>query len=119
MAGKKLTSTKKLLLLITIVRKNKTDYFVDLIESLGANMQLIAVGNGTTISTVFADELGTKSVIFSVITEDNEKKIIKVLSEKFDEIRDGKGVCWTIPLSSVMGVTFFNFLSNNKSDIIG
>ena len=119
MAENKLTSTKKLLLLVTIVRKRKADFYVDLIESLGANLQLIAVGNGTTTSTVFTDEIGTKSVIFSVITEDNEKKIIKRLQEKFVEIRDGKGVCWTIPLSSVMGVTFFNFLSNNKSGIIG
>ena len=116
---KKLVSTKKLLLLVTIVRKNKTDYFLDLIEGLGANLQLVAVGSGTTKATVFTDEIGTKSVIYSVITEDNVKKVLKTLNEKFNELRDGRGVCWTCPLSSVMGVTFFNFLSNNKSNIIG
>lgn len=117
--NKKLTSTKKLLMLVTIVRKTKTDFYVDLIESFGVNMQLIVIGNGTTKATVFTDEIGSKTVIFSIITEDKAKKILNELSDKFREIRDGKGVAWTVPLSSVMGVTFFNFLSNNKSNFIG
>lgn len=116
---KRLTSTKKLLLLITIVRKNKADYYLDLLSGMGANLQMTALGNGTTKSAIFTDEIGTKAVIFSIIPEDSSVKIMKVLAEKFDELRDGKGVSWTIPLSSVMGVTFFNFLSNNKSNIIG
>ncbi len=118
-SSKKLTSTKKLLLLVTIVRKNKAEYFIDLIESNGANMQLVSVGSGTTKAKVFTDEIGTKAVIFSIVPEDKIKKLLTILSNKFEEIRDGKGVCWTIPLSSVMGVTFFNFLSNNKSNFIG
>lgn len=117
--NKKLTSTKKLMMLVTIVRKSKTDFYVDLIESFGANMQLITIGNGTTKATVFTDEIGSKAVIFSIVTEDKVKSIMSALKEKFDTLRDGKGVCWTCPLSSVMGVTFFNFLSNNKSSIIG
>lgn len=116
---KKLTSTKKLLLLVTIIRKNKADYYLDLLSELGANLQLTAIGSGTTKSSIFTDEIGTKAIIFSIIAEDSVKRIMKVMAEKFDEIRDGKGVCWTLPLSSVMGVTFFNFLSNNKSNIIG
>lgn len=117
--SKKLISTKKLVLLVTIVRKNKADYFLDLIEGLGANLQLVTVGSGTTKATVFTDEIGTKAVIYSVLAEDNVKKALRKINEKFHELRDGKGVCWTCPLSSVMGVTFFNFLSNNKSSIIG
>ena len=117
--NEKLTSTKKLFLLVTIVRKNKADYFLDLIDGLGANLQLAAVGSGTTKATVFTDEVGTKAVIFSILTEDNIKKALRTLQEKFKELKDGKGVCWTCPVSSVMGVTFFNFLSNNKSNFIG
>lgn len=117
--SKRLTSTKKLLLLITIIRRNKADYYLDLISEMGANLQMMSLGNGTTKSAIFTNDIGTKAIIFSIITEDNSKKIIKTLGEKFNELRDGKGVCWTVPLSSVMGVTFFNFLSNNKSNIIG
>ena len=115
---KKLTSTKKLLLLITVIKKNKADYYLDLIESYGVNFQMSTFGNGTTKSAIFSDEVGSKSVIFSVISEDKEKKILNILKQKFSEIRDGKGVAWTIPFSSVMGVTFFNFLSNNVGSVI-
>ena len=115
---KKLTSTKKLLLLITVIKKNKADYYLDLIESYGVNFQMSTFGNGTTKSAIFSDEVGSKSIIFSVISEDKEKKILNILKQKFSEIRDGKGVAWTIPFSSVMGVTFFNFLSNNVGSVI-
>lgn len=115
---KRLTSTKKLSLLVVIVKKNKVDYFLDLLADFYANMQLSVIGNGTTKSAIFTDEVGTKAIIFSILSEDNLPRALKILEEKFAEIRDGKGVAFTIPLSSVMGVTFFNFLSNNKESII-
>ena len=116
--NKKLTSTKKLNLMITIVKKNKVDYYVDLIEGFSVNMQMVVIGNGTTKSAIFTDEVGTKAIIMSFITEDNVKKAFSTLEEKFNELRGGKGVAWTVPLSSVMGVSFFNFLSNNTGSIL-
>lgn len=114
----RLTSTRKLSLLITIVRKSKADFFVDLLQEHHSNMQMVLIGNGTTKSALFSDEVGTKAIILSLVTEENIPKTLKVLEEKFHELRDGKGVAWTVPLDSVMGVTFFNFLSNNRSSII-
>lgn len=114
----KLTSTKKLLLLITIIKKNKADYYLDVIESFGVNYQMSTIGNGTTKSAIFSDEVGSKCIIFSVITEDKEKMILNKLEQKFEQLKDGKGVAWTVPFSSVMGVAFFNFLSNNVGSII-
>lgn len=115
---KKLTSTKRLLLLITIIKKSKADYYIDLIESYGVNFQMNTFGNGTTKSAIFSDEVGSKGIIFSIVSEDKEQKILSKLEQKFNELKDGKGVAWTIPLSSVMGVTFFNFLSNNVGSVI-
>ena len=115
---KRLTSTKKLSLLFVIIKKGKVDYFLDLIEDFGVNLQISMIGNGTTKSAIFSDEIGSKSIILSIVSEDNIKKIMAELSRKFEDIKDGKGVAWTVPLSSVMGVTFFNFLSNNVGSII-
>ena len=115
---KKLTSTKKLKLVFIIVKRSKTDYYLDLMQENGANMQLSIIGNGTTKSTIFAEEVANKSIIISVVTEDHIPKILKDLKDKFGELRDGKGVAWVVPFDSVMGVTFFNFLSNNKGSII-
>lgn len=116
--SEKLTSTRKLSLLFTVVKRSKADFYIDLLQEFQVNMQMVLVGNGTTKSAIFSDEIGTKVIILSVITEDNLPKALKVLEEKFHEVRDGKGVAWAVPFDSVMGVTFFNFLSNNKSSII-
>ena len=40
--------------------------------------------------------------------------IMKVLEEKFSTIRNGKGVAFAVPLSSVIGVNIYRFLSNNQ-----
>ncbi len=114
----RLTSTKKLSLLFVVVKKSKVDYYLDLIEDMGVNLQISMIGNGTTKSAIFSDEIGSKSIILSVVKEDNTDEIMSALGRKFKEIKDGKGVAWTVPLSSVMGVTFFNFLSNNVGSII-
>lgn len=116
--NQKLTSTKKLSLLFTIVKKNKADFYLDLIEERGVNMQVSIIGNGTTKSAIFSDDIGTKVIILSVVAEDKIETIMKSLETKFDSLKDGKGVTWAVPLSSVMGVTFFNFLSNNVGSII-
>ena len=115
---KKLTSTRKLSLLFTVVKRAKADFFLDLIQEFNVNMQMVMIGNGTTKSAIFSDEIGSKAIILSVIEDDNVPRALRVLKEKFAEIRDGKGVAWVVPFDSVMGVTFFNFLSNNKSSII-
>ena len=115
---KKLTSTKRLSVLFVIVKKKKVDYYLDLIEGFGVNMQISMIGNGTTKSAIFSDEIGSKAIILSLVSEDNINIIMSELSRKFAEVKDGKGVAWTVPLSSVMGVTFFNFLSNNVGSII-
>ena len=111
---KKLTSTKKIFLLITIIRKSKVDFYLDLLSGFYANLQWVCIGNGTTKSNIFKDEIGTKGIIFSVLTEDNAKKALATLKSKFDILKDGKGVAFMVPIDSVMGVTLFNFLSNNK-----
>ena len=39
---------------------------------------------------------------------------IEVLEEKFNTIRNGKGICFAVPLSSVIGVNLYQFLSDNR-----
>ena len=55
-----------------------------------------------------------KAVIISVIREDLTDTILKVLEEKFQTIRNGKGIAFAVPMSSVIGVNIYRFLSNNQ-----
>ena len=55
-----------------------------------------------------------KAIIVSVVREDMTDTIMKVQEEKFRTIRNGKGVAFAVPLSSVIGVNLYRFLGNNR-----
>ena len=111
------TNLKKLKLLVTIVDRSKTLFFEDLLEQYEINMQTVFYGHGTAVKDML-EFLGLanqeKSVIVSIIREDKVKEVTQVLQEKFEKVRNGKGIAFTIPLQSVIGVYTYQFLSNNK-----
>ena len=109
---------KKLKLLITVVNRQKTEFFIDLIGSYGVNFQTSMSGQGTakseTLSLLGLEE-SDKGVIFSVVREDQADEIMRAIDERFQKLRGGKGIAFTIPLSSVIGVAIYRFLSDNRS----
>lgn len=113
-------SLSKLEVLITIVNRIKAEYYVDLIQSFEVNMQMIVYGEGTAneqILQVLGITSSQKAVIISIVNKKNSKDILNKLSEKFKTIKNGKGIAYTIPMSSIIGVSIFSFLSNNKAYI--
>ncbi len=110
----------KLKLLVTVVDRRKGEYYADLIQSFDANMQMMCFGHGTAKAEVLS-LLGLtdsdKTVIFSVIREDKVESIFEELSEKFENIKNGKGIAFTVPVSSIIGVAIYGFLSNNRSTV--
>ena len=73
-------------------------------------------GKGTATSDI-VDMLGLnihKAVLFSVVREDKVDPIMKCMEDKFKTIRNGKGIAFAIPLSAVIGVNMYQFLSNNR-----
>ena len=111
----------KLKLLITVVNRSKTELFLDLISGYECNMQLSVIASGTA-STDMLRYLGLvgsdKTVIFSVIRENREDGILKMLAEKFETVKNGKGIAFTTSLTSVIGVAIYRFLSNNGGEAI-
>lgn len=110
------THVKKLKILITIVNKSKTEYFVDLIQNHEVNVQMVLQAHGTANAEMLnlLGLLGSeKSVIISAIREDKVSKVLVELEEKFRSIKHGSGIAYTIPMSSIIGVAVYGFLSNN------
>lgn len=111
-------SSNRLKLLITVVSRNKGEYYADLIQSFEVNLQVIALANGTADAGTLR-YLGLtdteKCVIFSVIQENKLPDALHTLNEKFNTVKGGKGIAYTIPLSSVIGKLIFGFLSNNRT----
>jgi len=107
---------KKLKLLFTVVDRPKAEFYMDVLSQFEVNYQIVTGGLGTATSE-FVDMLGLnkhKAVIVSVIREDLTDTIIKCLEEKFATIKNGKGIAFAVPLSSVIGVNNYRFLSNNR-----
>lgn len=111
-------TSNRLEMLITVVGRNKAEYYIDLIQSFDVNMQVMALAEGTADAKTMR-YLGLtdneKSVIFSIIQEDRIADAMHVLGEKFATLKGGKGIAFTVPLTSVIGKLLFGFLSNNRS----
>lgn len=110
------SAIKKLLLLVTVVDRQKAEFYQDVLSQYEINCQMILGGKGTAQSEL-VDLLGLnihKAVLFSIVREDNTEEALKCLEEKFSTIRGGKGIAFTIPMSGVIGVNMYQFLSNNK-----
>ena len=108
---------KKLKLLVTVVNRNKSEFYMDFLSGFEVNFQTSVLGQGTAKSEtlhLLGLEDSDKSVIFSVIREDKAEEILHALEDKFHTVRNGKGIAFTTPLSSVIGVAIYRFLSNNR-----
>ena len=108
---------KKLKLLVLVVNQNKADFYTDFLQSFDVNMQVQMHAQGTAGSEMLhylGLEEAEKRVLFSIIREDRADDAMKALEEKFSTLRGGKGIAYTVPLSSVAGVAIYQFLSNHR-----
>lgn len=116
--GGNTVTSNKLVTLITVINRNKAEYYADLIQSFEVNLQAIALADGTADAKTMR-YLGLtdteKAVIFSVVQENRLPDALNALDEKFKTVKGGKGIAFTIPLTSVIGTLLFGFLSNNRT----
>ena len=116
-AGNTITNNP-LKLLVTVVDRPKTEFYADLIQSFDVNLQTVVLAKGTADDNMLR-YLGLtdskKSVIFSVIGAARLPAALETLEDKFRTVKNGKGIAFTIPLSSVIGTLIYGFLSNNRS----
>ena len=115
---KSVDNVRKLKILITIVDRSKTMFYEDLLEQFEVNVQMVLYGKGTANSQM-VQLLGLvesdKSVIISFVREDKIKEVLDILAEKFKKVKNGKGVAYTIPLDSIIGVAMYQLLSNDRT----
>ena len=104
-------------MLVTVVNRNKADFYVDFLHQYEVNMQCVTMGMGTALSKK-ARYLSVpdkeKAVIFSFIRADRAAEILSALEDKFATVRDGKGLAYTVPFSGIIGVASYQFLGNNR-----
>ena len=110
-----LRAPHKMQLLFTVVNRKKAEFYTDLLQNFEVNMQLALSASGTAGSTVM-ELLGLsdseKTVIISVIRRDRAAEALAALEEKFKTLKGGKGIAYTVPMTSTVGVAIYQFLSN-------
>ena len=110
------SAIQKLKLLVTVVDRVKGEFYLDVLSQFDVNCQMLVHGLGTATSDI-VDMLGLnihKAVILSVIREDRVEAAMHCLEDKFETIKNGKGIAFAVPLSSVIGVNLYRFMSNNR-----
>jgi nitrogen regulatory protein PII len=110
------SAIKKLKLLFTVVDRNKAEFYLDVLSQFEINCQMTVSGKGTATSEL-VDLLGlniNKVVLISVVREDKVAPVMECLEEKFATIKNGKGIAFAVPLSSVIGVNLYRFLSDRR-----
>ncbi len=110
----------RLELLFVIINRNKTDYYIDLLESFDVNLRLITLGHGTADANMLALlrlNDSDKAVLMGVIRSDRIKDALATLDEKFKTVKGGNGIAYTVPMTGVIGALIFGFLSNNGKTV--
>lgn len=104
----------KLEVLFVIAHNNKVGYYSSLIQKHKANLQITFPCKGTShqILNVLGLTDRPKSIIMSVIREDEADSLIAELDTQFNKGKDYKGVAATVPFSSTIGALAYGFLSN-------
>ena len=104
-------------LIFTVVPRNKSEFFADFLQDYEINAEYLLSASGTA-SDATRSALGIvsndKAVIVGVIRGDMIKPALEGLEEKFRTVRGGKGIAFVTPMTSLVGVAVYQFLSNKE-----
>lgn len=118
----KIDDLKKLKLLISIVPHGKKEVITDLLLNFDVNFSYAVLGKGTATEDLI-EMLGLnddpRDIIFSFIRAEKAGDAILALEDKFTQFKNNKSIAFTVPLSSVIGMQTYLFLSNLGGEYIG
>lgn len=107
---------KKLSMFVTIVNKGQGNFVLKLFESEGANAQFIQHGEGTAqkeIRDILGIEDNSKEIIISLIQNDKIPSASKELEAFFKISKKNRGIGFAIPMTSIIGMRIYQFLSDS------
>lgn len=110
----------KLYLMTTIINRNLSKKYSTFYNDEGLEVMFITLGYGTASDDIL-DYLGLedteKTVVFTVLQEDNWKSVKKGLQKKLQIDAPGGGIAFIVPLSSIGGKKALQFLTAGQEFI--
>ncbi len=106
---------KKVSLYISIVNKGNSQAIVNLFKKIGSSAQFVQLGEGTAIKEIrdiFGIDDTGKEIILSFIKKDDVEIATKELDAFFVASKANQGIGFALPLTSIVGVKIYQFLTN-------
>ena len=108
------SSSQRLDIIIAIVSRGDGEEVVDVLRENGIIQSLVCQGHGTAPSSIL-EMLGLgateKDVVISFVAHEKSRKTLEIISRKIEFEKPGRGIAFTVPLSSVGGIMAFKFLT--------
>ncbi len=109
----------RLYLMITVTsRVAGAKRFLDFYQSNGVPVVQTVLGRGTASDDILSTlglEATEKAVLFSVVTPEKKKLLLKELVHTMKITTPGRGIAMSLPMSSIGGKTAANYLLSGKS----
>lgn len=108
--------------MVSIVNGNKSKRFIDFYRSCGVSTVFETLGEGTAVSEIldcFGLEATEKQILFAIVTDEKWKEIKKGLIRKIQIDIPGRGVVFTVPLSSMGGKKALMFFTDGQQFVKG
>lgn len=106
---------KKLSIFVTIVNANLANPIVKIFQNAGVSAQFVQRGQGTAtkqIRDILGIEDNSKDIVFSIIKQETIPEVMPELEAFFAASKKNKGIGFSIPMTSIAGVTVYKFLTN-------
>ena len=108
---------KQLSMFVTIVNRGQGNFVTKIFENEGSNAQFIEYGEGTAQKEV-RDILGiddkTKEIVISLISNERIENAKKELEAFFKVNKRNRGIGFSVPMTSLIGMKVYQFLSDNR-----
>ena len=107
-------------LLIAVVDRNQGERAIELLHQGGALYQLACLGRGTANSEIL-DYLGLgeseKMILLATAGDDEIQRVLQSFREQMHFDKPGSGIAFTVPISSVGGMTTLKILEGKVPEI--
>jgi len=102
-------------LVVTITNRGYSDFVVEAARNAGASGGTIIHGRGTGVhekeSILGVSIQPEKDMILTLVKKEDKSRIMKVIVEGANLNREGKGICFSLPVDDVAGI---NHLLNGE-----
>ncbi len=111
------TKTYPLSLVITIVNRHQSDFFLDNYGELGASLSVVLYAYSHPPASIM-EYLGTdstkKDIILTVARSEAVPQMLAKAEERFGISEEAKGIAFSLPISGVAGISIYKFLSDQN-----